>query len=145
MTNEKDVTPEEDLQPFDLPENEAETRKTHYRFFLKEKIGDMIKYAKPIVARFPKREWRTANEMNTSMLTMYRLAIVIQKKYYKKTTLQELDIELDVLRHFVRLAHEKDYYGPDVTPPLSKQKYANWSAKLDEIGRIIGGLEKVFK
>lgn len=79
------------------------------------------------------------------MLTMYRLAIIIEKKYYKKTTLQELDVELDVLRHFVRLAQDKDYYGPNTAPPLSFKKYTVWSTKLDEIGRIIGGYMKTVK
>jgi hypothetical protein len=141
MPDEKDkVTPEEDLPPFDLPAPVSRTG-----FILKEKIADMIKYGKPIAAQFPQRERQTANEIRTSMLTMYRLAVVIEKKYYKKTTLQELDIELDVLRHFVRLAQDKDYYGPNVAPPLSFKKYTVWSLKLDEIGRIIGGYMKSVK
>lgn len=139
-TNDK-VTPEEELPPFDLPT----TTGGRTSFILKEKIADMIKYGKPITAQFPRRERQTANEIRASMLTMYRLAVVIEKKYYKKTTLQELDIELDVLRHFVRLAQDKDYYGPNVAPPLSFKKYTVWSMKLDEVGRIIGGYMKSVK
>ena len=136
-------------------------------FILKEKIGDMMKYGKKAVAQFPRRERQTADEIRATMLSMYRLAIVIEKKYYKKTTLQDLDIELDVLRHLIRLAHDKDFYDKEITqrdgrgdtlrnsdgsvktvrmqPPLSSQKYETWSRLLDEIGRIIGGYMKYAK
>ena len=72
-------------------------------------------------------------------------AAKVEKKYYKKTTLQELDIELDVLRHFIRLAQDKRYYGQNIAPPLSFKKYENWSKLLNEIGRIIGGYMKHVK
>ena len=136
-------------------------------FILKEKIGDMMKYGKKSVAQFPRRERQTADEIRKTMLTMYRLAITIEKKYYKKTTLQELDIELDVLRHLIRLAHDKDFYDKEISkknssgeierfpdgkpktikmqPPLSMQKYETWSRMLNEIGRIIGGYMKYTK
>jgi len=140
MNEDEEIIPEEDLPPFELPANSKRTT-----FILKEKIADMIKYGKPVVAQFPRRKRQTANEIRQSMLTMYRLAIIIEKKYYKKTTLQELDVELDILRHFVRLAQDKDYYGPNIAPPLSFKKYTVWSAKLDEIGRIIGGYMKAVK
>lgn len=114
-------------------------------FILKEKIADMMKYGKQAVANFPRRERQTADEIRRSMLTMYRLSIMVEKKYYKKTTLQELDIELDVLRHLIRLAQDKDYYGRNVAPPLLFKKYEYWSGMLSEIGRIIGGYMKYAK
>lgn len=114
-------------------------------FILKEKIADMMKYGKQAVANFPRRERQTADEIRRSMLTMYRLSIMVEKKYYKKTTLQELDIELDVLRHLIRLAQDRDYYGRNVAPPLPFKKYEYWSGLLSEIGRIIGGYMKYAK
>lgn len=114
-------------------------------FILKEKIADMMKYGKQAVANFPRRERQTADEIRRSMLTMYRLSIMVEKKYYKKTTLQELDIELDVLRHLIRLAQDGDYYGRNVAPPLPFKKYEYWSGMLSEIGRIIGGYMKYAK
>ena len=114
-------------------------------FTLKEKIADMMKYGKQAVVNFPRRERQTADEIRKSMLTMYRLSIMVEKKYYKKTTLQELDIELDVLRHLIRLAQDRDYYGRNVAPPLPFKKYEYWSGMLSEIGRIIGGYMKYAK
>ena len=56
--------------------------------------------------------------------------------------LTELDIELDILRHFVRMSADKDFYHMGQTPPLAPKKYAYWSSLLDEIGRMIGGFKK---
>ena len=114
----------------------------NFPYQLKEKIGDMIKYGRREVSKFPERERDLVSEIRHSMLSMYRLSIGLQKKYYKKTTLQELDIELDILRHFVRMAQDRDYYDPNVAPPLSLKKYTYWSSLLDEIGRMIGGFKK---
>ena len=75
--------------------------------------------------------------------------------------MQELDVELDVLRHLIRLAADSDYYDELVAkrdgsgrvvkdkdgkpvkvqmqPPLPQKKYRVWSGLLDEIGKMIGG------
>ena len=136
-------------------------------FKLKTKIEDMMKYGKKAVASFPRRERQTADEIRKAMLTMYRLSITVEKKYYRKTTMQELDVELDVLRHFIRLAADRDYYDEKVPkrdgsgrqmkdehgktvmakmqPPLPQKKYKVWSGMLEEIGRMIGGYMKTLK
>ena len=135
-------------------------------FILKEKIADMHKYGKKEVSTFPRRETRLADEIRSSMLTMYRLSIEIEKKYYKKTTLQELDVELEILQHLIRLASDKDYYHQrlpkkkngetvrndkgevvyiSISPPLAFHKYEVWSRMLREIGRLIGGYIKSTK
>ena len=136
-------------------------------FILKEKIYDMMKYGDKAVAPFSWRDRRLADEIKQSMLTMFRLSVIIEKRYYKKTTLQDLDTELDVLRHLIRKAQDKDFYNEQVPkrnkngrilkdeagntifvtvqPPLPPMKYKNWSVLLNEIGKIIGGLLKVAK
>ena len=136
-------------------------------FYLKTKIEDMMKYGKKAVAPFPRRERQTADEIRKTMLEMYRLAIQIERKYYKKTTLQELDVNLEILRHLVRLAADKDYYDDLVVkrdnsgrvvkdkngkavkvqmqPKKKKKKYQVWSGFLEEIGKMIGGYMKSVK
>ena len=136
-------------------------------FLLKERIADMHKYGKKVVDKFPGRERELASEIRQSMLTMYRLVVRIEKKYYKKTTLQELDEELMVLRHLIRIAADKDYYDQEVpkkdkqgnkiydeqgkliyvkvSPPLSTEKKHVWSKMLDEIGNLMGGYIKSCK
>lgn len=121
---------------------DQQVRRSKDEFILQEKISDMIKYGKRAVAHFPRREKQTADEIRTCMLAMLRLAIKVKKKYYKKTTLQELDEELEVLRTMLRVAVDKDYYDPNIAPPLPFRKYEHWSKLNDEIGRIIGGYIK---
>ena len=122
--------------------NTGEPPKNYEPFYLKEKIGDMIKYGYPILKTFPRRDMRLADEIRGTMLTMYRLAIEIEKKYYRKTTTQELDVELDVLRHLVRLASDRDVHGAKFAPPLSLHQYEVWAGMNTEIGNILGGYIK---
>ena len=60
-----------------------------------------------------------------------RLVITANKKYTKKTTLQELDVEIAALKVYVRLAADLQY--------LPLKKYEVWSKKLVEIGKMVGG------
>ena len=94
--------------------NSPNRRDDQKAFILKERIADMYRYGKKIVDRFPGRDKELASEIRQSMLTMFRLVVKIEKKYYKKSTLQELDEELEVLRHLVRIAADKDYYDQEV-------------------------------
>lgn len=48
-------------------------------------------------------------------------------------TLTELDIEVDKLRSYLRLSA-----NPELKY-LSVDKYGNWAAMVDEIGRMVGG------
>ncbi|MBU5438276.1 diversity-generating retroelement protein Avd [Tissierella sp. MSJ-40] len=114
-------------------------------FKIKEKIYDMILYGSPALTQFPKVEkYALAGDIRKSMYRMLMLAVTIEKKYYKKTTLQELDIELDILRHLIRLAADKKLY-PNQKPCLPFKKYEYWAKLIDEIGRMIGGYMKSVK
>ena len=105
----------------------------------------MILYGSPALLQFPRTEkFVLAKQIRESMYRMFQLAVVIEKKYYKRTTLQELDVELDVLRHLVRLAADKKLY-PDQAPCLPFKKYEHWAKLLDEIGKMIGGYMKTVK
>lgn len=112
------------------------------KFVLKEKVSDMLKYGLPLLDQFPRRNRKIADEMKASMLDMLKLTIRLEKKYYKKTTLEELDIELSVLKEFVVLASDKDYCGTKYAPPLTIHQREVWSLKNSEIGRLIGGYKK---
>ena len=72
------------------------------------------------------------------MYTMLEMAVRLEKKYHKKTTLQDLDIEVDVLRNLLRLAKDPDLY-PKQKPCLDFHTWEVWMRKVDEIGRMIGG------
>lgn len=63
----------------------------------------------------------------------------LERKYYKKTTLEDLDIELAVLKEFVIVASDKDYRGQKYAPPLTLHQREVWSSFNREIGCMIGG------
>lgn len=114
-------------------------------FKIKEKIYDMILYGSPALLQFPKSEkFILASKIRESMYKLFGLAVTVEKKYYKKTTLQEMDIELDVLRHLIRLAADPKLY-PNQKPCLPFKKYEFWAKSLDEIGRMLGGYMKSVK
>ena len=120
--------------------NLAETQPK--KFFLKEKIGEMLKYGLPLLDSFPRRERKLADTIRNSAMEMFRLAIRLEKKYYKKTTLEDLYIELAVLKEFVVIAADKDYRGGKHPPPLTVHQREVWSRYNVEIGNMIGGYKK---
>ncbi len=105
-----------------------------------QKTYDMMLYANICLKQFPKSEkYGLATDIKNAMHTMLRLIVAANKRYYKKTTLQEIDVELDVIRTFIRLAVDKE------TKYLSIRKYENWSKMLNEIGKMLGGWIKSTK
>jgi len=123
-------------------QGEQKPESSYKPFEVKEKIGEMIRYGRPLTKQFSRKDRDLADEMRASMLRMYHLAVEIEKKYYRKTTTQELDVELEWLRHLVRMASDKDYCGPKYSPPLSTHQYEVWSRYNAEIGNMLGGYIK---
>jgi hypothetical protein len=91
---------------------------------------------------FPRKDRELADELKKSILTIYRLSIEIDRKYFKKTTTQNLDVELDVLRGMVRLAASKKLHGGKYPPPLTMHQYEVWAKYNEEIGKLLGGYIK---
>lgn len=108
-------------------------------FQIKEKIYEMILYGNPALKDFPKTErYVLAGDIRKTMYSTLELSVRLEKKYHKKTTLQDLDIEIDVLRNLLRLAKDPKLY-PKQKPCLDFHKWEVWIRKVDEIGRMIGG------
>ena len=102
---------------------------------IKQKCEDMIKYGLQSLNQYPRSEKYGMGAVTKAvMYELLKLIISCNHKYYKKTTLQDMDVQLDILRTFIRLAMELGY--------LPFKKYEVWSAKVDEIGRMIGGWRK---
>ena len=105
-----------------------------------QKTEDMILYANKALEQFPRLErYALAADIKQTMYSFYRLIITANKKYYKKTTLQDADVELEVLRGFIRLAANKEMRY------LPMKKYEIWSKMLSEIGAMLGGWIKAMK
>lgn len=101
---------------------------------IKTKIEDMIVYGNICLKEFPRHErYALASEIRTCMYRILGICIDANHRHYKKTALTELDIEVDKLRSYIRLSARPDLKY------LSVEKYGRWAAKVDEIGRMLGG------
>lgn len=112
------------------------------KFVLKEKVKDMMKYALPLLDKFPRRNRKLADDMREDVFTIHRLVIRLEMKYSKKTTLEELDIALADLKDLVEIASDKSYCGDKFAPPITIHQREVWSRHNAEIGRLIGGYKK---
>lgn len=92
----------------------------------------MIQYGYICLRQFPKSEkFALASEIKKIMASLLRLIIQANKRYFKKTTLQDIDVEIQTLKMYVRLSRDLEFLPPN--------KYETWSKYLDEIGRMLGG------
>ena len=99
---------------------------------IQQKIYDMIMYAYPAIEQFPKsQKFSLAADMKKCLDAIMRLTITANKKYTKKTTLQELDVEIEAVKIYIRMAFELGYLPP--------KKYEIWSKMAVEVGKMIGG------
>lgn len=106
--------------------------KQHEDLQIRLKVEEMILYAYAPLRNFPKAEKHVLSaEIRQCMYRLLRLVIVVNRRYHKKTTMQDLDAELDTLRSLVRLARELGF--------LPFRQYEIWARHLAEIGRMIGG------
>ena len=99
---------------------------------VQQKIYDMILYAYPALEQMPKaQKFSLAQDMKHCMDKIMRLTISANKKYTKRTTLQELDVEVAALKVYLRIAYDLRYLPP--------KKYEVWSGMMVEIGKMVGG------
>lgn len=97
-----------------------------------QKIFDMMVYAYGALSQYPKSEkFALVTDIKRSMDTLLSRCIEAQKKYYKKTTLQDMDVEVMKLRAYIRLSKSLGY--------LPMKKYEIWAGMLVEIGKMLGG------
>lgn len=140
MPKEADVPPQQGKPEKGAGEKNDE--KKVEPFHLREKIEEMVDYGYPLTMSFPRKDRELADELKKSILTIYRLSIEIDRKYFKKTTTQNLDVELDVLRGMVRLAASKKLHGGKYPPTLTMHQYEVWAKYNEEIGKLLGGYIK---
>ena len=109
-----------------------DTKNSKETLIIQQKVYDMIMYAYPAIEQFPKsQKFSLAQDMKKCLDAIMRYIIAANKKYTKKTTLQELDIENEALKIYIRMAFELGYLPP--------KKYEIWSGMAVEVGKMIGG------
>ena len=99
---------------------------------IRQRCEAMIEYAYVAIGHFPKSEKPGLGlELRQTCWRLLRLIIIANKRHHKKTTMADLDAELDLLRSQVRLGHMLGHIPP--------KRYEHWARLNDEIGRLLGG------
>lgn len=74
------------------------------------KLEELDAYSHQALIQFPKYEkFVLCAEVRQTLNSLIRLTVRTAKRYYKKTTLQDLDIEIEYLRSLIRKAHRLQY------------------------------------
>lgn len=119
----------------------------HSEAGLNRKMVEFIKLLNIYLNHFPKHEkYALSNRLRSTAYEIYDLITEGQKRYFKKTTLTQLDITHEKLRMQLYLAFELGYFrfkdGRELSGPKVEQaerRYLTISAMTDELGKMIGG------
>ncbi len=117
------------------------------------KFIDFAKQTNLYLNHFPKSEkYALSQSIRDDMYKVFDLMIEGQKRYYKKTTLTDLDISFDRLKAKILLAYHLGYFSfkdgktDDKNPnTMAEKRYAVLSFKTSELGKLIGGWIKKAK
>jgi len=100
-----------------------------------QKVEDFVNYLFPIIDRFPKTErLALVSQMKNLCYEMLKTIIKTQKSSSKKSGWYEVDVQLEMVRFFLRHARTRKYLAP--------RSYETAARSVVEIGRLIGGLIK---
>lgn len=98
---------------------------------LQQKIYDFEIILYGYLKKFPQAEkFAMTTEIKKTVFELYRLIYKASKLENKKTSLRTADVELQHLRHLLRLANEFKF--------ISKNGYAVCSKELFTVGNMLG-------
>jgi len=115
----------------------------HSEAVLNRKFIQMMKLLNIYLNHFPRYEkYALSNTIRNTAYGIYDLITECQKRYYKKTSLTELDVKHQKLRMQVYLANELNYFsfkdGKQSSSVDASKRFLALSSLIDEIGKIIG-------
>ena len=101
-------------------------------FVTLQKIRDLLQYLYTSFVKYPKSEkLGIVADYKDNLYDFLFLIISARKKYYKKTTLQDADVRLEMLRMLNDLSYDLHY--------IDIKRYELIARQLNEIGRLLGG------
>lgn len=116
----------------------AEANSKYGPMIIQDKLRQLAAYERAVLLQFPRTERHSiCQDIRMTTRNIQRLICRCKKKYYKKTTLEDIDIELDLLRELIAESYESRY--------INVHKYEVLSRKVNEIGKIVGGWMKTLK
>jgi len=100
-----------------------------------KKIRELIKYNSVMLLHFPKYEkFLLAERIRELAYSLYEGAIIVNKRFHKKTTMTDMNVNHELLRQLVNLAYELKY--------IDSQKHRVCQAHISEVGKMIGAWVK---
>ena len=100
-----------------------------------QKYIDLVEYGYNLLKKYPNSEkYGLTSEMRKSMFETIRLILYANKianRGIRLQTINKIDAEISSQKFFVRFSYKNKY--------ISHSNYFEWSKRLDEIGKIIGG------
>lgn len=104
---------------------------------------EMIKLLNIYLNHFPKFEkYALCNNIRNTAYEVYDLISECQKRYFKKTSLTQLDVVHEKLRMQIYLANELGYFnfkdGKRDSKIDASKRFLAISKLIDELGKIIG-------
>lgn len=97
-----------------------------------QKTKDLAKYLYISFVKYPKYEkMGFVTDYKKTLFQFLALIIRAQKKYCKKTTLQDADVQLELLRLFNDLSYDLQF--------IDEKRYLLVANMTNEIGRLLGG------
>ncbi len=123
---------------------------TNSEAVLNHRYFEMIKLLNIYLNHFPRYEkFALANNIRITAYEIYDLITECQKRYFKKTSLTQLDVTHEKLRMQIYLANELGYFsfkdGKKDKEVGFMHRYLAISKLVDEIGKIIGAWMKKLK
>lgn len=112
-----------------------ENKKKDNNLLIYQKYLELIYYSNDIVQKYPKCErFSLVSEIKKALYAGFRNLLYSIKLFNKKDKLKhlsELDINLDLLKVYVRLSYRYKY--------ISLKNYTTWSTLITDICNMLGG------
>lgn len=120
-----------DNRPRGNPETD-EGRDQKNGLIILQRAKDAMKYLYTSWVKYPRSEKMGFVVDYKKCLFQFLIYIITaQKKYFKKTTLQDADVYLELLRLFNDLSYDLRF--------IDEKRYQLISERFNEIGRLLGG------
>ena len=105
-----------------------------------QKYSDLINYAYVLLRKYPKSEkFALVSEIRKNMFMTLQKVMLINNNFnneYKLNLVNELDAMVSMHKFFVRFSYNQHY--------ISSSNYMEWSRRINEIGKMIGGWYKYY-
>ncbi len=110
-------------------------KQTESKLLIYQKYIDLIEYGYRLLIKYPKYEkYALVSEIRRNMYQSLKYILYANKianKYNRLDILNRLDAEIATQSFFVRFSYKNKY--------INTSNYYEWSKRLEEIGKILGG------